>query len=354
MRTALFLPNWIGDVCMATPALDSIRATLGPADKLIGVMRPYVSEVLAGSGLFDEEVLLPRKQSWNEAARQVATQQPDRVVLMTNSFRTAYIAWASGAKERIGYARDFRSPLLTTRLYEPKKGFRRRALPPVDSYLNLAYVADGPWRAPQLKLGTTAEDEAAADHVWQSLGLPTAAAEAAEASNVIVLNTGGAYGAAKSWPVEHYAELAQRLTKETPYHVLVNCGPAERETARDIVTLADRPQVHSLADFDVPIGLSKACIKRSRLLVTSDSGPRFFGIAFERPVVSIFGPTGFAATNTHYAQETPLSLELDCQPCMARTCPLGHHRCMKDLSVNHVEAAVMHYLDKNYEQKKVA
>ena len=86
---------------------------------------------------------------------------------------------------------------------------------------------------------------------------------------------------------------------------------------------------------ELPIGLTKACIRRARLLVTTDSGPRYLGIAFERPVVTLFGPTDPRLVETHYERETCLSLALDCQPCMERVCPLGHHRCMRDLVGRH-------------------
>jgi heptosyltransferase-2 len=81
------------------------------------------------------------------------------------------------------------------------------------------------------------------------------------------------------------------------------------------------------------------------MVVSTDSGPRFLAIAFGKPVVSLFGPTDPAATATRYPLETCLSLSLDCQPCMARTCPLVHHRCMRDLSVDHVYSAVARCLD---------
>jgi heptosyltransferase II len=76
------------------------------------------------------------------------------------------------------------------------------------------------------------------------------------------------------------------------------------------------------------------------LLVTTDSGPRYFGVAFQRPIVTLFGPTDPVRTRLPYDRETSLSLGLDCQPCMARTCRLGHHRCMRDLSVDMVYRAV--------------
>ncbi|TWT98001.1 ADP-heptose--LPS heptosyltransferase 2 [Botrimarina colliarenosi] len=349
MRLGVFLPNWIGDAVMATPALDSLRELVGPTGHMVGVMRPYVAEVVDGLGLFDRNVFYKPKAKQPELQGRAVVaalreERLDAVVLLTNSLRTAWLAWRSGAKERIGYERDNRSWLLTTRLREPVKRGKRAPLPAIDSYLNLAYAAGGEWRAPTLGLATTAADEAAADEAWRRLGLPPG-------EQVVVFNTGGAYGDAKGWPTEQFAALAEKITTSSDYSVLVNCGPGERETAGRIAELAATPRVRSLGEMDdLPIGLSKAIIRRSRLLVSTDSGPRFFGIAFGKPVVSLFGPTDPNVTRTHYAAETPLSLALDCQFCWERSCPLKHHRCMKELSVDRVYRAAALHLNSTAEQ----
>ncbi|MEN0111010.1 MAG: lipopolysaccharide heptosyltransferase II [Planctomycetota bacterium] len=358
MRLGVFLPNWIGDAVMATPALDSLRSLAGPSGRVVGVMRPYVADVVAGlrfSGLdlFDRRVFYkPQAKDRTLRGRAVIAalreERLDAIVLMTNSLRTAWVARRSGAAERIGYARDGRSWLLTTQLREPVRRGKRTPLPAIDSLLNLAYAAGGEWRPPTLRLATTNADEAAADAVWQRFGWSAN-------QPVIVLNSGGAYGDAKSWPAEHFATLAGRIAAETDHSVLVNCGPGERETAGEIAAAAASPRVRSLGEVaDLPIGLSKAVIRRGRALVTTDSGPRFFGVAFARPVVSLFGPTDPDATRTHSPHETPLSLSLACQFCWKRSCPLGHHRCLRDLSVDRVFATLLDRLDTARDRRAAA
>ncbi len=345
MRLAVFLPNWIGDVVMATPALRALRKLVGDEGQLIGVLRPYVSETLAGTTWLDEEILYKpgaKSGDWkpSTATAKLRAANPDVVVLLTNSLRTGWMAWRSGAKVRVGTARDLRGLLITHRVDEPKKNGKRVTLPAIDAYLRVAYAAGCGLESPQLELATTDEDREAADAVWRVLGLPAT-------DRVVVFNSGGAFGAAKHWPAEHFAALARRLAQKKDLHVLVNCGPAERKIARTVAQLADDSRVVSLADFDVPLGLTKECIRRSRLLVTTDSGPRFFGVAFGKPVVSLFGPTSPGITETHYDLETPLTLDLDCQPCMKGACPLGHHQCMRDLSVGQVYHAVVAGLDRS-------
>jgi heptosyltransferase-2 len=346
MRVAVFLPNWIGDVVMATPALRAVRTHVGPEAHLVGVMRPYVAEVLAGSRWFDEVVSYskqpkPGECSARETVRRLRSARLDRVLLLTNSFRTAWMAWRTGARERIGYRGDLRGPLLTRQFSIPLDSTTGLPRPTIDAYLELAQHFGCPSESSQLELATTEADEAAADAVWQRLELPPG-------ERVVVFNTGGAFGSAKNWPIEHFAALAQRIATDWDLSVLVNCGPKERDTAREIVARAADPRVVSLADeAELPIGLTKACIRRSRLLVTTDSGPRYLGIAFGRPVVTLFGPTDPRLVATNHEHETCLSLGLDCQPCMERECPLGHHRCMRDLSVDVVHAAAARYLEKD-------
>jgi heptosyltransferase-2 len=161
----------------------------------------------------------------------------------------------------------------------------------------------------------------------------------------VCLNPGGAFGAAKHWPSESFAKLARRLAVELGRHVLVLCGPAEREMARTIANAANHPSVISLADVPPSIGLSKAAVKHCELLVTTDSGPRHFAPPFGVPVVTLFGPTHIAWSETFYAKATHLQVPVDCGPCQQRICPLKHHRCMTELSVDRVFAAALHWLE---------
>jgi heptosyltransferase-2 len=346
MRVAVFLPNWIGDVVMATPAIRALRKLVGPNGHLTGVMRPYVAEVLAGTHWLDSQIICVKPKSRlrvaaNDVYQALRAERLDRVVLLTNSTRTAWIAWRSGARQRIGFKGQGRSWMLTHRVAARRIGADGVRISTIDGYLRLAETAGCQPEPPQLELATTPADERAADAVWQRLRLPPG-------NKVVVMNTGGAYGAAKIWPAEHFAELANRIVgrRGDSLSVLVNCGPAEREIARDIVARSGSPRVVSLADCEqLPIGLTKACVRRSRMVVSTDSGPRFLGIAFGKPVVTLFGPTDPAATATHDKREMSLSLSLDCQPCMERVCPLVHHRCMRDLTVDRVYAAVSRSLD---------
>ncbi len=187
-----------------------------------------------------------------------------------------------------------------------------------------------------MELFTTPCDEAEADRVWNR-------AYFAEYREVVCLNPGAAYGSAKHWSVENFAMLARALADRRGSGVLVLCGPAERDMARQVQALAGRPAVWTLADQVPSIGLTKACVRRCSLLVTTDSGPRHFAAAFNRPVVTLFGPTHIAWTETYHPRAVHLQKQVPCGPCQLRVCPVDH-ACMKLLHPDEVFAAVEHLL----------
>jgi heptosyltransferase-2 len=342
MRLGVFLPNWVGDVIMATPALRALHRHVGSQGQLIGIMRPYVADVLEGTSWLDEKIIYDKSTNrfgfpGREIIRELQEAQLDSILLFTNSLRTAWMSWRSGARKRVGFRNEARSFLLTNPIRQPRAPDGGPA-PTVEGYLHLTSIIGCDDEPAQLELTTVVEDERAADAIWQRFNLPPG-------ERVIVLNSGGAFGAAKQWPTEYFADLARRIVSGGHFSVLVNCGPSEREIARLIAKTANHPKVVTLANCaELPVGLTKACIRRSRLLVTTDSGPRYFGIAFKRPVVTLFGPTDPLRTLLPYRQETSLALSLECQPCMKRTCPLKHHRCMRELTVESVHGAVSQLL----------
>jgi heptosyltransferase-2 len=343
MSIGIFLPNWVGDLVMATPALRALRRHFGRPSRLVAVLRPHLIELLAGTDWLDElwaydpGVKDRRLRRWALLER-MRRRRFDLVVLLTNSFDTALLAWLGGAKSRVGYVRYGRGLLLSGRLYPRRNGRRLVPAPMVESYLRLAEAVGCPPESPRLELATTEPERQLAEQIWRRLGLRTD-------GRVIVLNSSGAYGAAKLWPAERCVELARRLVDTLDHDVLLLCGPKERQAARDIVCRAARPRVFSLADQPLGLGLSKACIQRSRLMISTDSGPRHIAAALGKPVITLLGPTLRAWIENPTVREVFVSVDLDCLGCAKRTCPLGHHRCMRDLSAEMVYAEVVKLLE---------
>lgn len=334
---AVFLPNWIGDVVMATPTLRNLRQHVGPNTRIIGISKPYIREVLSGNSWLDSMVWFDarsrdRALRAQNVVRQLRDENVSEVLMLTNSFRAAWIAWRSGASSRVGYARNGRRLLLTVAEHAPKHLGKYEPVSAVDYYLQLLTRMGVEVRSRQPELYTTASGELAADDVWSSFGWDNY-------NTVIALNTGGAYGAAKHWPNQHSAQLALRLASDG-HRVLIMCGPKEVDAAREIEDLARHPYVKSMAEQDLSIEASKACLRRSNLLVSTDSGPRHIASAFDVPTVTLFGPIDPAWSHNYATASVEMFDKLDCSPCGKRVCPLGHHRCMNDLTPDRVYAAI--------------
>ncbi|HUR54660.1 MAG TPA: glycosyltransferase family 9 protein, partial [Gemmataceae bacterium] len=275
-RIALFLPNWIGDVVMATPAIRAVRDTW-PAAELVAVCKPYVADVLAGSPWLGETVLFDKKGSRERrlwaVAKKLRRKPIGGAILFPNSFRTALLAKLGGCKCVVGFARYGRSLLLDGRLKPVTDGRGRfTPSPMIDDYNRLARSLGTGDPGYRMELFTTPADESAAASVWDAFAL-------SRYPRVVGLNPGAAFGAAKHWPVEHFAQLARLLAQNLGCGVLVLCGPTERDIARRIAADSGSPHVFSLGDTPLSLGLTKAVVRRLDLLVTTDSGPRHFAAA---------------------------------------------------------------------------
>ena len=176
MKIAVLLPNWIGDVVMATPTLRAIRRHAGPDADIAGIMKPYVSRVLEGTTWLNRTFLCDRTSDAAELRtasllRQLRQWKPDTMLLLPNSFWGAALAWSAGARQRIGYARNGRGLLLSHALKPLRDGRKWKPVSAIDYYLQLAYAWGCPPESPQMELGTLPLDEARVDKLWHKLGL---------------------------------------------------------------------------------------------------------------------------------------------------------------------------------------
>ena len=335
MKLAIFMPNWVGDAVMATPALRAIRSRFKDAE-IVAVLRRPIDDVLAGTGLCDRVLVhAPRgRDPWQRGwrfAMKLRAEAFDLAVLFPNSLRTASLALAGGARRRVGFSRDARRWLLTDPLL-PRR--RSRPHPVIDEYLRIAAHFGCENLSREMTLAVLPGDVERFDAFRKRLPREL------QSRPMIALNPGGAFGAAKHWPTEHFASLARRIATELERTAVVLCGPAERDEAREIVRLAGHPLVISLADETPSIGLTKAVVRASELLVTTDSGPRHFAAPFGIPAVTLFGPTHIAWSETFSRDAVHLQVPVDCGPCQQRMCPLQHHRCMTELTPDRVLEAV--------------
>ena len=168
-------------------------------------------------------------QRWPGAAARLWRENVDIALLFANTFRSAWVAWLSGCRRRIGFNRYLRGALLTDR-FQPvcDEAGKLKPAPIIDDYNRLVERLGCPSPGYRMELFTTPADEIAADEVWSMFGL-------GDFNEVICFNPGAAFGSAKHWPSRSFAKLARDLTRQRGCGVLVLCGPGERDLARQIV-----------------------------------------------------------------------------------------------------------------------
>ena len=121
-RLLVVVPNWVGDVVLATPVLAALRAHFQHA-RITYLMRSYVADVVDGGGWHDDAVHWPNRNGVLREAqmfglgRRLRSGGFDLAVLLTNAFRSAFVAMLARIPRRVGYARDGRGWLLTDKLH---------------------------------------------------------------------------------------------------------------------------------------------------------------------------------------------------------------------------------------------
>jgi len=336
-RIVVNLPSWVGDAVMATPTLRAVRETY-PAARITYLMRPYVADIFDGSPWHDDVILYGgrgadgKKPSLWSVVKTLRAAKFDWGVLLPNSFRTALVMRLGKVKRRIGYDRDGRSLLLTDRLVAFRENGEFLPQPLVRYYLGIAQYLGCRNVDPRPQMFLTPTEKASAREALTKRGVDPD-------KPYTVLNPGAAFGSSKMWSPANFAQVSDELVKRGR-QVAVVCGPNETAIATAIHDAQkDRKGVANMRDEAMTLGKLKGIIAGSSMLVTNDSGPRHFAIAYDIPVVTLFGPTDPAWTECLHPREIQVRVRVHCAPCGLRTCPIDH-RCMTRLTPAQVLSAI--------------
>jgi heptosyltransferase II len=326
-RVLVRAPNPLGDAVMALPAMAALRSAFPHAAVVVAAapsVAPLFHERTAAS---PDEVLAVDKDSEASALRGA---KADLAILLTNSFRTAWVCRHAGIRNRWGYRAYGRGPLLTRRVSRPH-GRRHQS----EYYLQLvrALGFDTPSTLPRIDIST-----ATRERVTDLLD----ASNVDRSRPIVGMAPGAAYGHAKRWPPARVAELVTRLSARGATSVLVG-ALSDRDAGREIessvpagarvVNLIGRTDLRQLA------GLLAEC----HAFVSNDSGAMHLAAAAGVPVAAIFGPTDERVT-APLGDHDVIIHQVFCRPCMLRDCPIDH-RCMRGISVDVVFDAVIRRLD---------
>jgi heptosyltransferase-2 len=346
-RIAVFLPNWVGDVVMATPALRALRAHFGEAH-IAYVGRPISLATLGGTDQADAAVAdlsrrPPRAVNLLRLADRLRRERCDLAVLLPNSFRTALVAALAGTRRRLGYDRDGRGRLLSDRL-APRRGTNGRPEPvsAVDYYADLVAVLGVRCESRALSLPVASADASAADGLLAAAGVDAR-------RPLVMLNPGASFGPSKLWDPRRFAALADLLVERRGAQIVINAAPAERRVAARVAAAMRYRPALNLGEHDNSLGLVKALLCRCALLVTNDTGARHLGAAMGAGVVTVFGSTDPEWSRIDYDRERIVRVEVDCSPCQQKLCRQvagpAYHQCMTRITPEMALAPAEELLD---------
>lgn len=330
MQILIVAPSWIGDTILAQPLLTRLQEehpgvaidVLAPAWSAPLLARMSEVRRVIDNPLGHGEFNLAARWRLGRALRGEAY---DAAIVLPNSWKSALVPLFAGIPLRIGYTGEGRVGLLNRRhRLEPKR------LPQLaERYAQLAKLPGSPPASslPQPHLDSSAEQRRAA---LLALGLPPDASPA-------VFCPGAEYGAAKRWPSRHFAALAQRLASKDQPVWLVGSNK-DVALGEEIAQLAQGAAVNLCGKTTLAQALD--LLAGAALVVSNDSGLMHVAAALDRPLLALYGSSSPMFTPPLSPHAKILSLKVDCSPCFKRYCPLGHFKCLEDLSPDMVYARI--------------
>ena len=304
MKLLIELPTWLGDTVMATPAIENIVDHFNNVE--ITLLGSIVSiDALKNHPKVIKTYILDAKFS-NLYKILNDLEEFDVFFSFRGSLRAKFVKFFVSAK--IKYQ------------FDKNKHIKGHQVEKYNSFVNDA-----------LKINTVAS----------GLILHNIEQNKAKKNKLLGINPGATYGIAKRWNSKDLAAVAADLSSQ--YDIIVFGGPQEKDVANDIEKYLIEEGVNNYQNLAATLTINELISKIANLdlFITGDSGPMHLAAAFKIPTVAIFGPTKDNETSQWMNDNSVIvKKNLECQPCMQRTCPLKHHNCMKLIKVSDILGAV--------------
>lgn len=324
-------PAWVGDMVMAQCLFKLIKQrhadtridVLAPAWTFSLLKRmPEVSHAIEMPLTHGELKLLVRYQ----IAKSLRSGGYDQAIILPNSFKAALIPWFLKVPKRTGCLGEWRYLLLNDIRHLDKKRYPLM----IEQFMALGLPANAPlpsvYPYPEFQVSKASQEITRAKHLIIQRPNP-----------ILALCAGAEFGPAKRWPVEYFAQVANKKLAEG-WDIWLLGSQKDRPIAEEIMSLTENRCENRAGRIDLTETIDLLSLVQG--VVTNDSGLMHIAAALKKPVIALYGATSPAFTPPLSPTATILKLNLDCQPCFKRICPLGHHRCMRDLTSDHVLAAM--------------
>lgn len=332
------MPNWLGDLVMATPLLVDIRKYYSNS-RITAMCQSNVAPLLEKDKNIDEILSFKKPNGWmhgqhRDIINPLRYGNFDLGILTTNSFSSAWWFWLGNVKNRIGYSSNLRRPLLNNAVSFPSdKDLQHQVLiykmllvplgiPASDTPLNL--IVD------------RSELESAENTLKKHDAIPGK-------HTIVGINPGAAFGSAKCWLPERFAHVTKRLLENPNVRIVYfgdhNGVPLVNEICKDmpkqVINLAGKTNIRELM----------ALIAKCSVMLSNDSGPMHIAAALKTPLVALFGSTCDKRTGP-YQHGTVIHKHTSCSPCYQRTCPIDF-RCMTRIEVDEVCDKILNEIKKD-------
>ncbi len=334
-RILIRFTNWIGDAVMALPALEAVKENF-PDSTITVVGKPWVIPLLENHPSVDHILPLEKRGKYPadlfevlRVAARIRRGGFDLAILFQNAFEAALLSRLGGIGLRIGYNTDGRRFLLSHAILRDKSILGQHQ---VNYYLAILRALG--WQAetrdPRLYISDNDRESTCSLLSQKDIG---------EDDFLVGVSPGAAFGPAKRWPAERFAEIGDRAVEAWHAKVLILGSKGDRPIGECI----DANMKHETLNLcgSTALGEVMALIDRCRVFVTNDSGLMHIAAALNVPTVAIFGSTDPVATGPRSENAVVVKSEVDCAPCLKPVCP-GDFRCMLDIGADRVWDEMLH------------
>jgi len=325
-RLMIRTPNWVGDAVMSTPFLRVVRNTFQQA-RITLLAKPWVAPVYANNphidGILSYEAAGRHKGLMGKfkLARDLRKYDFDLALLLQNAFEAAFLVWMAGIPMRLGYDTDARKMLLTHPVHRYPS---LKRLHQIEYYLEILKGAKRTSDPSEMEIYISDAEKCRAMRLIRTRGCSGSAC-------VIGINPGAAYGTAKRWFADRFAELCIRLKSIPDVCFLIFGGPGEEELGNAISDSVGDACINLCGKTSLREAI--ALIDQCRLFITNDSGLMHVAAARHVPQIAIFGSTDHTTTSPRSRLSHIIRMPTACSPCMKPDCPIDH-RCMDAISVD--------------------
>ena len=354
-------PSWVGDMVMAQSLFIALQRAQPTA--IIDVLAPGWSRPLLARmpqvrkaielPIKHRELALRKRYDLGVALRH---EQYDQAILLPNSFKSALIPLFAKIPLRTGWRGEMRGALLNDcRLLD------KASLPlMVQRFVALALPAGAALKPEDCPRPELYSDQDAVQQTLQQMGV-----ESSPSTQRLVLCPGAEFGDSKQWPASHFAELANKALSAGWQVVIVGSAndagissaieqqaqaqaqaPKSAQTLKSGQASPHTSGQHSWFNLTGRTSLAQVIdvIASATAVVSNDSGLMHIAAALQRPLLALYGSTSADFTPPLAERVKLLASDIECRPCFQRSCPLGHKRCLTELSADMAWSGVQEVL----------